>query len=161
MLYDPNFVPGLRVVERTGGDSRKLEDSLLNDERKDSISARRLGSTEHALSRNAERCSGASSKASHSTRIFPQHSGVMSAQPCLIRGVATAELSESFTKTIADSAPGLAPGKGTIHLVTVTDGVITVYSATSGISGALHYPFCRLDKEFRFREQQMAMSESF
>jgi len=97
----------------------------------------------------------------HSTRIFPQHSGVMSAQPCLIRGVATAELSESFTKTIADSAPGLAPGKGTIHLVTVTDGVITVYSATSGISGALHYPFCRLDKEFRFREQQMAMSESF
>src|SRR6516162_3192472 len=92
MLYEPNFVPGISVVG-TGGDSRKLEDSLLNDKRRDSTSARRLGSTENALSRNAERCSGASSTASHSTlRIFCQHSGVMSARPWPIRDGAKAEL---------------------------------------------------------------------
>src|SRR5205807_3451993 len=74
----PSLVPLMSLKCTFGADCKKLERASLSEERRDSTSPRSEWSLEQALSRNAGRCSGASSKASSSTAFTCcQRSGVM------------------------------------------------------------------------------------
>src|SRR5260370_31720490 len=78
----PSLVPLMSRKCTFGADCKKLERASLSEESRDSTSPRSEWSLEQALSRNAGRCSGASSKASWSTAFTCcQRSGVMFS-PC-------------------------------------------------------------------------------